>query len=103
MTYHLIIEPTAERGIREAVRWIAGQSSPALAARWHHGLIRKLDTLKSHPMRCPLAAENEKFPEELRELLHGKRGSKYRIIFTIRVLAVHVLYLHHRARDELQP
>ena len=104
MTYHVVIEPTAERGIREAVRWITRQSSShAVATRWFHGLVRKFDTLKSSPKRCPIAAENDKFPEEIRELLYGKRNNKYRIIFTIRGNAVHVLHVHHGARDEPEP
>lgn len=103
MTYRVLIEPTAERGIREAIRWITGQASPTAAARWYNGRIRKVETLANHPARCPLAAENDKFPEEIRELLHGSRTSKYRIIFTIREDTVHVLYVHHSARDELRP
>lgn len=103
MTYRVIIEPTAERGIREAVRWKTQRVSPTLAARWYNGLRKKIDTLKSHPARCPLAAENDKFPEEIRELLYGKRRNSYRIIFTIRGDAVHVLFVQHSARDELEP
>lgn len=91
MTYRVIIEPTAERGIRDAVRWITGRFSPKMATRWYNGLIKKVDSLKSQPKRCPIAAENDKFTEEIRELLHGKRRNIYRIIFSIRNDSVHVL------------
>jgi plasmid stabilization system protein ParE len=105
MTFRIIIEPTAEREIRSAVRWKTENASPTVAARWYNGLIQKIDTLRRHPSRCPLAAENHKFPEDIRELLYGggKRAHKHRIIFTIREDAVHVLYLRHSARDELEP
>ena len=106
MTYRIVIEPTAQEGIRSAVRWKTENASPAVAARWYNGLIKKIDTLRRHPSRCPLSAENDKFPEEIRELLHGPRGKrkhKHRIIFTIREEAVHILYVHHTARDELEP
>jgi plasmid stabilization system protein ParE len=103
MTYRVIIEPTAERGIRTAVRWIAGNASEKTAARWYNGLLRKINTLKTHPGRCPLAAENDEFPQEIRELLHGRRNHKYRIIFTVHEDAVVILYVHHGARDELDP
>ncbi|HWE39138.1 MAG TPA: type II toxin-antitoxin system RelE/ParE family toxin [Isosphaeraceae bacterium] len=103
MTYRVVIEPTAERGIREAVRWIAQNASPAVAARWHNGLVKKANTLKAHPRRCPFAAESDKFPEEIRELLYGKRHHRYRVLFTIREETVHILYVHHGARDELEP
>jgi plasmid stabilization system protein ParE len=103
MTYHVVIEPTAEREIRAAVRWITEHQSPTVAAKWYNGLLRKMDSLKTHPTRCPLAAENDRFPEDIRELLYGRRRNKYRIIFTIRDDTVLVLYVHHGARDEIQP
>lgn len=104
MTYRVIIEPTAERGIRESVQWITAQASPAVAAAWFNGLIRKVDTLRSHPGRCPLAAENDKFQDEIRELLYGRqRRRKHRILFTVAGDTVHVLFIRHSAQDELEP
>jgi hypothetical protein len=61
MNYRIIIEPTAGQGIREAVRWKTEHASHALAAKWYDGLLKKVDTLKTFPTRCPLAAENDKF------------------------------------------
>lgn len=84
MIYRIIIEPTAEHGIRDAVRWKTADVSSAVAAKWYNGLLKKVDTLKTHPSRCPLAAENAKFPEDIRELNYGKRRNTYRIVFTIR-------------------
>ena len=106
MTYRIVVEPTAEREIRSAVRWKTENASPAVAARWYHGLVKKIDTLRRHPTRCPLAAENDKFPEEIRELLYGRSGKrihKHRILFTVREDTVHILYVRHTARDELEP
>ena len=106
MTYRIVVEPTAEREIRSAVRWKTENASPAVAARWYNGLVKKIDTLRHHPTRCPLAAENDKFPEEIRELLYGRSGKrihKHRILFTVREDTVHILYVRHTARDELEP
>ena len=64
MTYRIIIEPTAEREIRSAVRWKTEHASPTVAARWYNGLIKKIGTLQRHPSRCPLAAENDKSPKK---------------------------------------
>jgi plasmid stabilization system protein ParE len=64
MTYRIVVEPTAEREIRSIVRWQTENASPAAAARWYDGLLKKIDTLRRHPTRCPLAAEHDKFPEE---------------------------------------
>ena len=69
-------------------------------------ILRKIDTLRRHPSRCPLAAEDDRFPEEIRELLYGRSGKrihKHRIIFTLRDDAVHILFVRHTARDELGP
>jgi plasmid stabilization system protein ParE len=106
MTYRIIIEPTAEREIRAAVRWKVEHASGTVAARWYDGLIKKIDTLRRDPSRCPLAAESDRFPEEIRELIHGRGGKRvhrHRILFTIREDAVHVLYVRHTARDEVEP
>ena len=104
MTYRIVIEPTAEREIRSAVRWKTENASPAVAARWYNGLVKKIDRLRRQPSRCPLGAENDKFPEEIRELLYGRsKRHKHRIIFTVRGDTVHILYVRHSARDELEP
>jgi plasmid stabilization system protein ParE len=105
MTYRIVVEPAAEREIRSAVRWKTENASAAVAARWYNGLTKKIDSLRRQPSRCPLAAENDQFPEEIRELLYGppgKRKHKHRIIFTIREDTVHILYVRHTARDELE-
>jgi plasmid stabilization system protein ParE len=103
MTHRILVEPTAERGIREAFRYIEGNRSRAAAIKWFNALDKKIQTLSKYPLRCPLAAESDKFPEDIRELLHGPKRQKYRILFTIRDDTVHVLYVRHAARDELEP
>jgi plasmid stabilization system protein ParE len=106
MIHRIIIEPTAEREIRSAVRWQHEHASPTVAARWYNGQIKKIETLRHDPSRCPLAAESDKFAEGIRELFYGrggKRTHKHRIIFTVRGHAVHILYVRHSARDELEP
>jgi plasmid stabilization system protein ParE len=103
MTYRIIVEQTAERGIRAAVLWKTENASPTIAARWYNSLLKKIDTLRTHPTRCPLAAENDSFPIEIRELLHGRRRNVFRIIFTIQGDVIHILYVRHGAQQELEP
>jgi plasmid stabilization system protein ParE len=103
MTYRIVIEPTAERGIRSAVRWKTEHATPAIAARWYNGLQKKIATLRTHPARCPLAAENDKFPIDIRVLIYGRRRDVFRILFTIQDDMVSVLFVHHASRAELEP
>ena len=104
MTYHIELAATARADIHQQARWLRDQASPAAANQWLAGLYKAIASLETRPLRCPIAAESHKFPEEIRELLHGRsKKHKHRIIFTIREDTVHVLYVRHTARDELEP
>ena len=102
MIYQIQITARALADADEAHDWIA-EHSYERAARWYQGLFKQIETLKKQPKRCPVAAENAKFPAEIRELLYGKRRGKYRIIFTIRDDTVVILYIQHGAKGEIEP
>jgi plasmid stabilization system protein ParE len=68
-----------------------------------NGLFRAIESLNKMPFRCSLAIENDYFEEEIRQLLYGKRGRVYRIIFTIREEEVHILFVRHSAQKPLSP
>ena len=76
MTYRVILQPRAERDIRD-------------------------ETLKSSPKRCPVDPDSDAFGEEVRVLLFGKRHGKHRILFTIRGDIVRVLTVRHSAQQSL--
>ncbi len=106
MKYPIELAATAKADIRSQAHWLFGQVSPAAADKWLDGLYKAIDTLQTRPSRCPVADESDKFPEEIRELLYGRSGKrmhKHRIIFTIRDDTVHVLYVRHTARDQVEP
>jgi plasmid stabilization system protein ParE len=106
MKYRIELAATAKADIRGQAQWLREQVSPAAADQWLAGLHKAIDTLQTRPLRCPIAAESDKFPEEIHELLYGRRGKrthKRRIIFTVRQDTVYVLYVRHTARDELEP
>lgn len=103
MTYRLSVTAHAVADADDAYAWIAEHRSLDQAERWYQGLFKQMETLTRHPLRCPRAAESDKFPEELRELLYGRRKNKYRIIFTVRNEDVVVLYVHHAACKEIEP
>jgi plasmid stabilization system protein ParE len=101
MNYHVEITAQAKAEADEAYRWLFERSS-TYAARWYYGLRDAIDSLKTHPNRCPLAPENEHFEEEIRQLLYGRRGGRYRVLFEIRGDTVYVLHVRHGARRALR-
>lgn len=103
MRYRIELAESAKVDLRDVVRWIKNEVSPAAADKWLDGLLSAAGTLKDQPLRCPLAAESDRFPEDIRFLLHGGRKPTYRILFTIRGDSVVILYVRHVARDEIQP
>ncbi|SIO45558.1 Plasmid stabilization system protein ParE [Singulisphaera sp. GP187] len=103
MNYRIELAATAKADIRETTRWLRDEASQAVADRWLAGLDKAMATLASCPLLCPVAAENDKFDVEIRELLHGRKKNKYRIIFTIRDDQVFILYVRHVVRDEIEP
>jgi plasmid stabilization system protein ParE len=103
--YLIQVTARAQADADEAYAWLAENISPAYAETWYQGLFEQFELLKRHPLRCPLAAENDRFPVEIRELIYGKRrrGHKHRIIFTIQEDVVVILFVHHSARQQLEP
>src|SRR5690348_2211700 len=101
MTYQVAVQPSAEAEMEAAYEW-AAERAPITAARWYNGLVDAIRSLADNPERCPLAPENDYFPEEIRNLIYGKRRNAYRIIFTIRGDTVHVLQVRRGARRVLK-
>jgi len=89
-----------DRAIADADHFFAriAEHSPTRAERWYRGLIAQFESLKSFPLRCPRAPESERFGEDVRHLLYGKRQSTYRILFVVRGDAVTILAIWHASR-----
>ncbi len=102
MTYRVILQPGAEREIRDQARWIVGRSkSPAAALRWVRSIRARIDTLRSAPLRCPVDPDSDAYGEEVRVLLFGGRDRKFRILFLVRDDVVRVISVRHAARRSL--
>jgi plasmid stabilization system protein ParE len=95
--FQVIILPSAERDIGEAYEWLAEQEEEG-AIRWYNRLLEVIFSLDTFPERCSLAPEREFFNPEIREIFHGRRQHKYRILFTVSKNEVHVLHVRHGAR-----
>lgn len=82
MSRRVFLTPRAEADIFEAAERIQ-RHSPILAARWFGRLAAKVEGLADSAEWYGLAAEADELGVELRVAFHGKRGSRYRILFII--------------------
>lgn len=98
--FRVIILPSAERDIGDAYEWIAERDTEAASA-WYDRLLDVIDSLESLPQRCPIAPESKFFNMEIREIFHGRRQHRYRILFTVSGDALYVLHVRHGARLRL--
>ncbi len=88
--------------LEEACQWIAARS-PMNAAEWYNRFVEMVLSLAANPQRCGLAPESQAFDAEIRQLIVGRRGGRYRAIFTIQEGDVHILHIRHTARTALTP
>ena len=95
--WNVIVELPAQRDIAEARLWLA-EREPEAADRWFDDIYDTIGSLDIFPKRAPLAPESKSFNREIREVFHGRRQHKYRILFTVTGYEVHVLHVRHGAR-----
>jgi hypothetical protein len=105
MTYHLAVTDEAAQLLLAAAQWYADASqSLDIATTWYDGFIDALEKLEENPLREPLAAENDQFPFELRELHYGSgRRLTHRAVYRIVGNRVEVLSIRHLAQRPLGP
>jgi plasmid stabilization system protein ParE len=104
MAYSIELTPRAVEDADRAAEYIR-QFAPEAAQRWFDGLIEAVLSLEEMPQRCPLAPEAERLGTELRQLLYGRRGGQFRIVFRIfeeiQPPIVRVVAIRHGARDRI--
>jgi plasmid stabilization system protein ParE len=76
MTDRIELVAAAKADIRGQARWVRGNISPTAADKWLDGLYKAIDTLQTRPLRCPVAAESDRFPEELRQAWQAETQAK---------------------------
>ena len=82
MAYRVDISPSALQDAEDAYLWIK-RRAPSRAGPWYEGLLEAIYGLEHLPTRCPLAPESEDIGIAIRQLLYGKKGGVYRILFAI--------------------
>jgi plasmid stabilization system protein ParE len=93
----VVLELPAQQHIEAAYLWIAERNSES-ADRWFNGIYDTIGSLELFPERCQLAPESRFFNREIRQVFHGRRQHKYRILFTMTGSEVHILHVRHGAR-----
>jgi plasmid stabilization system protein ParE len=97
MAYRVKVTEIAAAEIDDSYSWLK-ERSPAAAERWYDGLIASLKTLHQHPQRCARVFDEGSAGAEIRQLIHGRRHGRYRILFTISGNQVQVVRVLHGAR-----
>lgn len=87
--YRVVIESSALDDLDRSYVWGCQQWGVAQARTWYAGVKEAIRALAKLPNRHPLAPESGEFAEEVRHLALGR----YRVLYTIRPNAVHVLHL----------
>ncbi len=102
MTYRLRFLPRAQREIRSEGIYLAERSKRA-ETRWRNRILLAVKHLELDPTRFPQAHEAVALGIDLREYQIGnKRGSVYRLLFTIDESIVNVLSVRHAAQYWLE-
>lgn len=101
MKYEVVVTRRAERELHAAADRIA-KVAPEAAERWFNGFVNALLALEQSPRRYGRAREQQRFPCEVRQLLHGRKRS-HRAVYTIRENKVVVLTIRHTAQKDLKP
>jgi len=98
--WRVIVELPAQQDIAEAHLRLA-ERKPDAADRWFNGIYDTIESLEIFPERYPRTPESKFFNREIREILHGRRQRKYRILLTLGENEVHILHVRHGARFAL--
>jgi len=95
MTYRVRTTRRSEADAERVYWWIAKhEKQPLEALRWLDGLQGAIDTLREHPLRCPLAPEGVFFGLEVRQRLFHR----HRVLFIVEGDEVVVLHVRHGSR-----
>jgi plasmid stabilization system protein ParE len=104
MSYEVVLHGRVEQQLEESARWWAENRSAKQAEEWFAGFVHAIMSLRNNPERFALAAENQEFPFEVRELHYGMgKKTTHRALFTIRPNMVYVFVIRHVSQDEVDP
>jgi plasmid stabilization system protein ParE len=98
MKYRVVTLPAAEADIRKVAAWISEHLTEDAAAHWVEAIRQAITSLSDMPARCPIATEYRTSSRAVRQLVHGRRRHRYRILFEIGDDTVRILRIRHSAQ-----
>ena len=100
MNYEVFLSEPAEAEAQKAFLWLV-RFSPDFAGEWYDGFLQAIASLSTFPGRCPLAPENDDFPDrDVHQHLYQKGKTAYRILFDILGEdVVRVMHVRHAAQS----
>jgi plasmid stabilization system protein ParE len=102
MNYEVLITRKAQHEAEANHLWWAEHRSAEQAACWYDEFLKATLSLEQAPDRFALAAENDRFPYELRQLNFGTGGkATHRLVYMIRPDLVVILRVRHLAQQEI--
>ena len=96
--YHVRLSKRAKRDIAQVFEWFCQEQAQLAGSDWVHRIFKAISTLSEYPLRCA-SAHDQRNPEA-RQLIFGKGHGQYRILFSIENKTVHILHIHHSARNK---
>lgn len=103
MNYEVLITFRAQHEAQTHHDWWAEHRSVEQAARWYDEFLNATVSLEQNPERFAVAAENGRFPYEIRQLNFGiGHRPTHRIVYTIRPSEVVILRVRHLAQQEIE-
>jgi plasmid stabilization system protein ParE len=103
MKREVFLTRQAETDLDAILAWISGRA-PSGAKSWFNALEAAISWLEQHADSCPVAPENDRFDEEIRErLFKTKRGRPYRLLFVVALRQVRILHIRGPGQDLVQP
>ena len=98
MSYRVFVTKNTKSNIRDYFLR-AAEKAPLAAERWLDRFESAIASLSVHPQRCGLAPENDAVEPEIRQLLFGRPGSVFRVLFTVAGTEVQVLHIRRAVMD----
>jgi plasmid stabilization system protein ParE len=104
MEYRVVLVDSAKADAEAIYQWVI-ERAPLRGPEWFEKLLESLYSLNRSPSRCLLAPEARSSHRAIRNLLCGKPGRVYRILFEVdeERHTVWILHIRRGARAPLRP